>query len=64
MIEYHVGLPRALINSSSHFIGLAQTANNTHWLKSFERSIYDFIPILPAGGTSLKAGVLDYIIKL
>jgi hypothetical protein len=35
---------------SSKFVGFAQAGNYTHWLKSFERSIADFVPLLPLGG--------------
>ena len=32
-------------------------------LKAFERSIADFIPLLPLGG-DIKVGVIDYVIKI
>ena len=35
----------------------------THWSKAFERSIADFIPLLPLGG-DIKVGVIDYVIKI
>jgi hypothetical protein len=37
--------------------------NYMHWLKAFERSIADFIPLLPLGG-NIKVGVIDYVIKI
>ena len=53
-----------LINSTFlKFIGFEKSDNVTHWLKSFERSIADFIPLLPLGG-NIKVGVIDYVIKI
>jgi hypothetical protein len=36
----------------STFIGLNETANAAHWQKAFERSIADFIPLLPLESNS------------
>jgi hypothetical protein len=47
----------------SNFIGLSNFTNPNHLQKSFERSIADFIPLLPLGG-NIKVGVIDYIIKI
>lgn len=52
------------INSStSYFIGTSEFGNPIHWLRAFERSIADYVPLLtlPSG---IKVGVIDYIIKL
>jgi hypothetical protein len=52
------------INSStSYFIGTSEFGNPTHWLKSFERSVADFIPLLSLP-SSIEVGVVDYIIKI
>ncbi|MDQ6862316.1 MAG: hypothetical protein M3044_00685 [Thermoproteota archaeon] len=37
--------------------------NSTHSLKAFERSLADFLPLLPLG-SNIKIGVIDYIIKI
>ena len=49
--------------TSSTFIGFAQVGNGTQWLKAFERSFADFLPLLSLGG-DIKVGVIDYIIKM
>jgi putative phosphoribosyl transferase len=49
--------------SSSSFIGLAQVGNVTHWLKAGEKSLADFLPLLPLGG-DIKVGLTDYLIKI
>ena len=48
---------------SSTFIGFAQVGNGTQWLKAFERSFADFLPLLSLGG-DIKVGVIDYIISM
>jgi hypothetical protein len=53
----------AVISPYSKFVGFMQIGNNTQWIKSFERAISDFLPLLPLGG-SFKVGILDYIIKI
>jgi hypothetical protein len=50
-------------NSTSHFIGMYQSGNLTHWLKSFERSLGDFLPLLSLQG-GIQIGIVDYIIKI
>jgi hypothetical protein len=52
-------------NNISKFLGLCEYGmrNDTHWLKAFERSIADFIPLLPLG-EGIKVGVIDYVIKI
>jgi hypothetical protein len=42
---------------------LKNITNQAHLLKAFERSIADFIPLLPLGG-DIKVGVIDYVIKI
>ncbi len=49
--------------TTSSFIGLSQIRNGTHWLKAFERSIGDFLPLLPIP-SDIKIGLSDYIIKV
>jgi len=55
--------PSAEPDITSSFIGFAQVGNGTQWLKSFERSFADFLPLLSLGG-DIKVGVIDYIIKI
>jgi hypothetical protein len=52
-------------NNISQFIGLREYGinNDTHWLKAFERSIADFIPLLPLE-SGIKVGIIDYVIKI
>ena len=35
--------------SFSHVVGFTQAGNSTHWLKAFERSFADFLPLLSLG---------------
>jgi uncharacterized protein YjbI with pentapeptide repeats len=51
------------INSTtSTFVGSREIENATQWLKAFERSFADFLPLLPAG--DFKVGIIDFIIKI
>ena len=53
-------------DSISNFINVSQLGvwnNSTHLLKAFERSIADFIPLLPQP-SGIKIGVIDYVIKI
>jgi hypothetical protein len=52
-----------IANHISTFILLKNATNHAHWLKAFERSIADFIPLLPLG-EGIKVGVIDYVIKI
>jgi hypothetical protein len=47
----------------SNFTGAVNFTNTSHLLKSFERSIASFIPLLPMG-SDIKVGAIDYIIKI
>ena len=49
--------------SFSHVVGFTQAGNSTHWLKAFERSFEDFLPLLSLGSDT-KVGIIDYIIKI
>jgi hypothetical protein len=49
--------------TTSAYIGLAQFTNGTQWLKAFERSLRDFLPLLSLGG-DIKVGIIDFIIKI
>jgi uncharacterized protein YjbI with pentapeptide repeats len=49
--------------SFSHVVGLTQAGNGTHWLKAFERSFADFLPLLSLG-SDIKVGIVDYFIKI
>jgi hypothetical protein len=48
--------------ATSTFVGIREFGNGTQWLKAFERSFADFLPLLPAG--DFKVGIIDYIIKI
>ena len=50
-------------NVTSKFVGLDKIGESTHLLKALERSIADFIPLLPLG-SNIKLGVIDYVIKI
>ena len=52
-----------IANYTSTFILLKNATNYAHWSKAFERSIADFIPLLPLGG-DINVGVIDYVIKI
>jgi hypothetical protein len=41
---------------------LKNATNYAHWSKAFERSIADFLPLLPLG--DIKVGAIDYVIKI
>jgi hypothetical protein len=51
-------------NNISKFIGLCGYGIGTsaHWLKAFERSLADFLPLLPTG--DFKMGIIDFVIKI
>jgi hypothetical protein len=49
--------------SLSHIVGFSQIGNSTQWQKAFERSLADFLPLLPLG-SDIKVGIGDYVIKL
>jgi hypothetical protein len=49
--------------SFSHVVGFTRAGNGTHWLKAFERSFADFLPLLSLGSDT-KVGIIDYIIKI
>jgi hypothetical protein len=44
--------------SFSHIVGFTQAGNGTHWLKAFERSFADFLPLLCLG-SDIKVGITD-----
>ena len=50
-------------NVTSKFVGLDKIGVSTSLLKALERSIADFIPLLPLG-SNIKLGVIDYVIKI
>jgi hypothetical protein len=52
-----------IANHTSTIILLKNTTNYEHWLKAFERSMADFLPILSIGG-EVKVGIIDYVIKI
>jgi hypothetical protein len=49
--------------STSTFVGSREFGNATQWLKGFERSLADFLPLLSLGGET-QVGIIDYIIKI
>ena len=50
-------------NVTSKFVGFDKFGEGAHLLKSLERRITDFIPLLPLG-SNIKLGIIDYIIKI
>jgi Pentapeptide repeats (9 copies) len=50
-------------NVTSKFVGLDKFGESDHWLKASERSIADFIPLLPLG-SDIQIGIIDFVIKL
>jgi hypothetical protein len=46
--------------SFSHMAGFTQAGNGTHWLKAFERSFADFLPLLSLA-SDIKVGIIDFI---
>jgi hypothetical protein len=48
---------------SSRLVGFAQAGNYTHWIKAFERSMADFLPLISLA-SNIKVGLIDYIIKI
>jgi hypothetical protein len=50
-------------NVTSKFVGLDKFGEGAHWLKASERSIADFIPLLPSG-SSIQIGIIDFVIKI
>jgi uncharacterized protein YjbI with pentapeptide repeats len=58
--------PSALADSNltaSTFVGFSKAGEPGQWLKAFERSFADFLPLLSLGG-EIKVGIIDYIIKI
>jgi uncharacterized protein YjbI with pentapeptide repeats len=49
-------------STNSTFVGFSKTGEPGQWLKAFERSFADFLPLLPAG--DFKVGIIDFIIKI
>jgi hypothetical protein len=47
----------------SNFTGLSNATNHIQLLKAFERSLADFLPLLPQG-SDIKMGIVDFIIKI
>ncbi len=50
-------------NEYSIFIGIDKITDPIQLRKAFERSVTDFIPLLPSG-SDIKIGLIDYIIKI
>jgi hypothetical protein len=48
---------------TSTFVGFLKIGEAGQWLKAFERSFADFLPLLSLGG-DIKVGIIDYIIKI
>jgi pentapeptide repeat protein len=53
----------SISSTASTFVGFEKARNGTQWLKAFERSFADFLPLLSIGG-EIKVGIIDYIIKI
>jgi uncharacterized protein YjbI with pentapeptide repeats len=62
-LEPHFDPSLAETVSTSTFIGFREITNGTQWLKGFERSLADFLPLLSLGGET-QVGIIDYIIKI
>jgi hypothetical protein len=62
-LEPHFDPSLAETDSTSTFVGAREIGNATQWLKGFERSLADFLPLLSLGGQT-KVGIIDYIIKI
>jgi hypothetical protein len=43
-------------------IGFQKAEDPSQWLKAFERSLADFLPLLPTG--DFKMGIIDFVIKI
>ena len=56
-------LVNSTISSFSTFIGVDKAGDPYQWQKAFERSLIDFIPLLPSG-SDVKMGLIDYVIKI
>jgi hypothetical protein len=50
-------------SNTSSFIGLKKIGDGNQWLKASERSVADFIPLLPSS-SDIKIGLIDYLIKI
>src|SRR5215218_6775793 len=52
-----------LVNkTANYFIGFQKAEDPSQWLKAFERSLADFLPLLPTG--DFKMGIIDFVIKI
>ena len=49
-------------NNISRFTGLCEYGIRNNWLKAFERSLADFLPLLPTG--DFKMGIINFVIKI
>jgi hypothetical protein len=50
-------------STPSRIVGFDQARDYTHWIKAFERSLSDFLPLLHQG-SDIKVGIFDFIIKI
>ena len=48
-------------NVTSKFVGLDKFGDSAHWLRASERSLADFIPLLPLR-SGIEVGIIDYVI--
>ena len=55
-----------LVNkTANYFIGFQKAEDPSQWLKAFERSLADFLPLLPLLPTGdFKMGIIDFVIKI
>jgi uncharacterized protein YjbI with pentapeptide repeats len=52
-----------LVNkTANYFIGFQKVEDPSQWLKAFERSLADFLPLLPTGDFNM--GIIDFVIKI
>ena len=56
-------IAKSATSTSATFVGLDKDKDFPHWMTAFERSMTDFIPLLPLG-TDIKMIWIDYVIKI
>lgn len=62
-LEPHFFINSGLYHNTSHFIYVNQVGNSSHLLTAFQRSLTDFLPLLPTP-SDIKMGVIDFMIKI
>ena len=57
-----VDVDKLVNKTANYFIGFQKAEDPSQWLKAFERSLADFLPLLPTG--DFKMGIIDFAIKI